>query len=58
MKMSVSLGFFGGQSHFVWQNPYVLTLAYLEWKEGGFGRVFGGRSRVFQEDECEEDERK
>ena len=54
MKMSVSLGFFGGQSQSVWKNTYVLTLAYLERREGGFGRVFGGKVNVCDEDNFEE----
>ena len=58
MKMGVSLGFLGGQSHSVWKNTYVLTLAYLERREGGFGRVFRGRSNVCEEDNFAKDVRK
>ena len=55
MKVSVSLGFLGGQGQFVWENTYVLTLASLEGEKGRFGRVFGGSRSVFEEDKCEED---
>ena len=47
MKVSVSLGFLGGQRQFVWKNTYVLTLASLEGEKGGGSEGFLGEVEAF-----------